>query len=241
MCLSCPPCRWWWGRHEWHVGEWGQSWDWVNSYPPFCLRFLKLEDLHSASRGKRGRREGNRCTSVGQSEGTLSSSPRLPCGVTEGREVSFASTWKGLWRPAKERTIILKGCLSKWSDRDQKGQGEPEISLCKSQSGDRVLQKDTVDACQRELQASSMHATTKSLLQTYVRPASLGKWAFSLLTTTSSLESGTEMKLLKWKKLNILHTQPQDCKVYTCWTNNYWALTMCQKVGTRSFYIYYPI
>lgn len=202
------------------LGSENKAENWVNSHPPFCLRFLKLEDLHSVSRGKRGRREGNRQTSVGQSKGTLPSSPWLPCGVTEAKEVSLASNWTGLWRSAKERTTVLKDCLSKWSDRGQKGQGgvrdqpmqEPGQGQSFATGHCWPLSQGTIGiifACNNKKSAADLRKTNlngeSELSHSSPQP--------------SSLELGTEMKLLKWRKLNFLHSQPYYSK-FTLWASH---------------------
>lgn len=44
--------------------------------------------------------------------------------------------------------------------------------------GDRVLQKDTVEHCQRELLAASMYRTSTSAVDAYIRPTPREKAGF---------------------------------------------------------------
>lgn len=198
--------------------RWGNvnvsCWELSETGPPSCLRLSKVGDLHSASGGKRGRREGNRPTSVGQqSKGPLPSSPWLPCGVTEDKQVSLAVS-------QNEATGASRGS------------GSQRLANAGASWG-QSLQKDTVDLCQKERQASSMHVTKK--LQAYVGPTLTGKVTFPPPLPQPS----TEFRVRNWNETYIWseencilwHTQPCYCKVYTHWTNNHQALTMCQKLG----------
>lgn len=180
-----------------YLGSEDKAKNWTNICPPFYLRFLKVVDLHNVSRVKRGRREGNRKHFSRREQRHAPSSPRLRCGVTEHEEVSLGSNW-GTWRSAKEWPIVLIGCLLKWSNREQQGLRETEISLCKSQVGTDCAK------WQREQQSSSIHRTNRSAAYLHTtNPKGESGLSHSLpQSSTESSESGTETTSI-WNELHF--------------------------------------